>query len=218
MNERRRLRWSLMALGLSATLALAQSGATTWSADALYNAGNAYARQGKAGLAVLNYQRARLLAPNDADLAANLLTVQSAAHLPAEPQRWTERVAALASPLAATCGGLAGLLLIGAAIAGARARRRLRAVRVGLLLVAGALLAFPGVQAWVQWQILHAAVVTTDAAPVLVSPVPMADTLFTVREAEMVSVSARRGDFSLIRTRRGMSGWIANRNVTAIAP
>jgi hypothetical protein len=210
--------WRLTALSLIATLAVAQGSAATWSADALYNAGNAYARQGKAGLAVLNYQRARLLAPGDPDVAANLLAVQVAAHVPVEPQRWTERAAALADPAVTTGVGILGLVLIGAAIALGRVRRPLRALRLGFILVGGVLLAMTGIQARVSWQTLHAAVVLVDAAPVLASPVPMADPLWTLHEAEMVRIGPRRGDFTLIHDRRGQSGWIANRNIAPVMP
>src|SRR3982074_279247 len=41
-----------------------------YSAPALYNLANAYARAGKPGLAVLNYERAKLLDPSDPDVAA----------------------------------------------------------------------------------------------------------------------------------------------------
>src|SRR6266404_5247545 len=37
-----------------------------------YNLGNAWFRQGKLGLAILNYERARRLAPRDPDILANL--------------------------------------------------------------------------------------------------------------------------------------------------
>jgi hypothetical protein len=55
-----------------------------YSAPALYNLANAYARQGKPGLAVLNYKRAKLLDPNDPDIDANLRQVRQSAGLPPE--------------------------------------------------------------------------------------------------------------------------------------
>ena len=42
-----------------------------YSATELYNSANAYARSGKTALAVLAYERARLLAPTDPDLRWN---------------------------------------------------------------------------------------------------------------------------------------------------
>ena len=43
-----------------------------YSAATLYNYANAFARAGKPGFAVLNYERARLLDPSDPDIDANL--------------------------------------------------------------------------------------------------------------------------------------------------
>src|SRR6202161_2860169 len=56
-----------------------QSSPPRYSADGLYNLANSYARAGKPGLAVLNYERAALLAPDDPDINANLAYVRTAA-------------------------------------------------------------------------------------------------------------------------------------------
>lgn len=48
------------------------------SADVFYNMGNACARLGKTGEAVLNYERARRLAPRDPELATNLKKIAPA--------------------------------------------------------------------------------------------------------------------------------------------
>src|SRR4029077_14462070 len=85
-----------------------------YSAAGLYNLGNSYARAGKPGMAVLNYERARLLAPDDADVEANLQFVRSSAHLPAESRTRFERFATAASPFVLAWVGLAGLIVVGA--------------------------------------------------------------------------------------------------------
>ena len=46
------------------------------TAHVYYNLGNAWFRQNKLGLAVLNYARARQLAPRDPDILANLKFAQ----------------------------------------------------------------------------------------------------------------------------------------------
>jgi hypothetical protein len=46
--------------------------ASGYSASALYNKANALARTGNVGPAILSYERARLLAPSDPDIADNL--------------------------------------------------------------------------------------------------------------------------------------------------
>src|ERR1700688_3914955 len=69
-----------------------------YSADGLYNLANSYARAGKPGLAVLNYERASLLAPDDVDINANLEYVRASAHVPTEPRTRFARFAQAASP------------------------------------------------------------------------------------------------------------------------
>src|ERR1700674_1318996 len=76
----------------------AQSSQTGYTASDLYNLGNAYMRQGKPGMAVLNYERANLLSPNDPDIDANLSYVRASSHLPAPPRSTFERLARIARP------------------------------------------------------------------------------------------------------------------------
>src|ERR1700719_4791679 len=77
----------------------AQSSQAGYSATALYNLGNAYMRQGKPGMAVLNYERANLLSPNDPDIDANLSYVRAASHMPAPPRSPFERLTRIVNPL-----------------------------------------------------------------------------------------------------------------------
>src|SRR5712671_865156 len=84
-----------------------------FSADGLYNLANSYARAGKPGLAVLNYERASLLAPDDADINANLEYVRAAAHVPTEPRTRFARIAQAANPTLAAWIGVLGITLVG---------------------------------------------------------------------------------------------------------
>jgi len=83
----------LVGLALCSVQATARSSQRQYSADGLYNLANSYARAGKPGLAVLNYERAALLAPNDADIKANLEYVRAGAGVPPEPRSRFSRIA-----------------------------------------------------------------------------------------------------------------------------
>jgi len=109
-----------------------------YSAAELYNAANAYARAGNTGLAVLNYERAQLLAPRDPDIAANLRLVRMTAHLPDAPSPAIERVLTWAAPDTYAWLGVFGVLLAGAGLLALRRARRGRSWSV-LLLSGGAL-------------------------------------------------------------------------------
>src|ERR1700751_6044975 len=77
-----------------------------YSADGLYNLANSYARAGKPGLAVLNYERAALMAPDDADINANLEYVRASAHVRTEPRSHFARVVLVVSPASAAWIGV----------------------------------------------------------------------------------------------------------------
>src|ERR1700726_3799579 len=88
----------LVALALFGSASYAAEAQAGYSAPALYNLANAYARAGKPGLAVLNYERAKLLDPNDPDIDANLRHVRESSGLPTEPVRVLDRLARIFSP------------------------------------------------------------------------------------------------------------------------
>jgi hypothetical protein len=191
---------------------------TGYSAAALYNSANAYARAGKPGLAVLNYERASLLAPADPDVDANLRFVRESSHVAAEPQRWSDRLVKLAPPAVVAWLGVAGVAMMGSGLmAGLLAPRRRRTRR--LAMVAGAaLVGFTLSNGLVLWPRLHEAVILNEATPARVSPVPMGDPLFVLPEAETVRITAEHEDFVLVRTRAGRAGWVSRANLAPVVP
>jgi hypothetical protein len=190
-----------------------------YSPNTLYNLANSYARAGKAGLAVLNYERAALLAPYDADIAANLAYVRTSAHVPGEPQSRFTRIAQFASPTLAALLGIVGIALVGAVLlATKRAAPRFRLARATGLALGIALIGLTVSNAMSLWPRLHAAIILVNQTPALVSPVPMADTAFVLPEAETVQMVAKHEDFILVRTRSGLSGWVSRGNVEAVVP
>jgi hypothetical protein len=62
---------------------------------------------------VLNYERAKLLDPNDPDIEANLNHVREAAGLPPESRSQFERISGIAGPQMLACLGVLGLLIAG---------------------------------------------------------------------------------------------------------
>ena len=189
-----------------------------YSAASLYNSANALARQGRPGLAVLDYERARLIDPSDADVDANLRLVRRTAGVPTAARTLPDRVAALANPRWFYALGVLGVVLVGL---GALARfvyprHRIAsrvALVVGVISIAGTAL-----QAAALWPTLHGAVVLTRDTPVRVSPVPLSDPLFALPEAETVTLRAVHDEFLLVETRAGRTGWVSRANVEPIVP
>jgi len=191
---------------------------TGYSAAALYNAANAYARAGTPGLAVLNYERAALLAPEDPDIAANLRHVRQDAHLDTGSENRFERAATAVNPLMASWLGVAGVLLAGAGLLASRLAPRHRGKTRGAALAGLLLVGITLSQAAVLWPKVHAGVILTAAAPARVTPAPMGDPLFVLPEAETVQVTAEHEDFVLIRTRTGQRGWVSRANLAPVVP
>jgi type IV secretory pathway VirB2 component (pilin) len=189
-----------------------------YSADGLYNLANSYARAGKPGLAVLNYERAALLAPGDADINANLEFVRASAHVSGEPHSRFARVAQAVGPALAAWLGVLGIALVGAGLLARKMTPRFRWARVGGVVVGIALIALTASSATLLWPRMRAAVILVNQTPARVSPVPMGDPAFVLPEAETVTMTAEHEDFVLIRTRGGNSGWVARANLGAVVP
>jgi hypothetical protein len=198
--------------------ALAQPAQAQYSADELYNLANAYARAGKPGLAVLNYERAALLAPGDADIEANMRLVRAAAHVAVPPRSRFARIVEAASPTAVAWAGVLGIALAGAGMLARRAAPRVRWPHIGAVCVGTVLVAWTVSAAVLFRPRMHDAVVLGGSTPARVSPVPMGDTAFLLPEAETVTIIAIHDDFALVRTRGGVAGWVARANIGAVLP
>jgi tetratricopeptide (TPR) repeat protein len=189
-----------------------------YSAAALYNLANAYARAGKPGLAVLNYERAILLDPQDPDIDANLQRVRDASGLRHVPATGLERLARSANPTAVSWIGIVGLIVAGLGLLA----REVTAAHRGKLLAA-ALMGFCLVgitlgSALAVWPTLHEAVVVGHAVPVRVSPTLIEEPIFSLPEAEIVSVRGKHDGFMLIKTAAGRTGWAPQANLALIVP
>ena len=208
----------IVCLQLGAVPAFATPAQDGYSAAGLYNLANSYARAGKPGMAVLNYERARLLAPNDPDVEANLQFVRSSAHLPPETHNTFERIAGTLNPSLLAWSGIAGLIIVGACLLAGRVSARHGRLRHAGILLGACLVALTVCNGIALWPKLHTGVVIVGATSVRVSPVPMGDALFTLPEGETVKLGAEHEGFTLVRTRTGRSGWVSKANVAAIVP
>jgi type IV secretory pathway VirB2 component (pilin) len=196
----------------------AQPSLPQYSADGLYNLANSYARAGKPGLAVLNYERASLLAPNDGDINANLDYVRASAHVPTEPRTRLARFVQAANPTLAAWIGVLGIVLVGMGLLARKITTRFQWTWIGGVILGVASMSLAVSNAVLLWPRLHAAVVLINQTPARVSPVPMGDTAFVLREAETVTITAEHEDFVLVRTRGGRSGWVARASLGAVVP
>ena len=218
-------RWAALALSLAlmgspmhANPVQAEPAPVGYSAAGLYNLANAYARQGKPGMAVLNYERASLLSPNDPDIDANVSYVRASSHVPAPPRSTFDRVVRIASPFALSWIGVIGLVIVGVSALAAQLSSRHRWMRRLGMLFGIAMISLTVANGIALWPILHEGVVIAAATPVRVSPVPMGDSLFVLNEADTVKITAEHEGFWLVQTRAGRTGWVSHSNVAPVVP
>jgi hypothetical protein len=195
--------------------AQAQAG---YSAPSLYNLANSFARAGKPGLAVLNYERARLLDPKDPDIEANLRHVREVAGLPPDSRSRFQHAAEFADPRLLAWAGIFGLSLAGIAAwarVGSKSHRR----KLLLAMCVGFSLACVSVaNAVALWPVIHEAVVIAPSTPVRVSPVTEEEPLFLLPEAAIVTVRAEHDGFVLVQAQNERSGWVPGANLARILP
>jgi len=189
-----------------------------YSAAALYNLGNAYARAGKPGLAVLNYERAKLLDPQDPDIDANLQRVRDTSGLRPVPATGLERLVGIANPTAVSWMGVFGLIVAGLCMLAREVTRAHRGKLLAAALMGFCLVGVALGSALAVWPTLHEAVVVGHAVSVRVSPTLIEEPIFTLPEAEIVSVRGVHDGFMLIKTGAGRTGWAPQANLALIVP
>lgn len=192
---------------------LAENG---YSAPVLFDVGNTYLRADRPADAILAYERARLLAPRDAGIAANLAAARKVAGVPGESglayrfesllsiDEWTWTVTgALWLTLAA---GTASVLW---------SRRRRPLITAAGVLAVVALTAGTGLT--LSSRILSAGL-ATRAAPVLVSPFASAQSSFSLLAGASVELGAVHDGYVLVHEPDGRSGWVERQAVARVVP
>lgn len=212
---------TLLLAGCVATLFVvgAKPAAAAESAPALYNSGNAAQRSGRLGPAILDYERAHLLAPNDPSIAHNLQLAREKAGVaaPVIPawQRPTHvlsfnGLAALASVSLLLCV----LIFFGAPHFAANRTRLARDLEISL----GAIVVLAVVALAVRWSELGRAVIVGAQPTARIAPAAEAASVFAVKPGEIVQAEGAYGNFVRIRNADGQSGWISRAEVEKIIP
>lgn len=185
------------------------------SPEVLLNLGNASARAGRTGEAILAWERALVLDPGNAEVSANLRALRRRANLPEAPDdAWSRLVARFGADGWARIGSgawIAGwLCLLAAALAGDRLSGRptlRRLVRLSLpaafAIVALAILAERSALAD-----LERAVVLGDGGGLRSAPFASATQGQAVLAGEIVVPERTHEGWILVTTAAGKSGWI----------
>jgi len=194
-------------------------------AAVFYNLGNSYQSLKQYGPAILAYERARLLAPRDPDLAANLALARKAATA-FEESGLHPRVEAALSRLsrnewswliagsALFLGGLA--LTCGVVSLPRRWMRQLAMVCAGF---AGLAIAAGSTALYLRRGEAGRGIVLSENAAVRLSPFEKAEALGTAGPGRVVYLGAKSGGFQYVEVPgTNLHGWLADKDVAAIAP
>jgi tetratricopeptide (TPR) repeat protein len=187
-----------------------------YSAPVLFNLANAYYNDGQIGLAILNYQRAQLLAPGDADIAFNLHFARANAGLADRPTMWFDQAARFFSLNALSWLAGAAVLFIATGIVVRQFTRRnrfgWRAVMIASVCVLLATISAVGIR----WPELSQAIVTEKNTPVYISPITIGQPLYTLAEGQTITLCKAYGEFMLVETSDGHRGWVKCADVSPL--
>ena len=189
-----------------------------YSAELLFNLGNAYFRDGQVGAAILNYERAQLLAPNDPDIAANLKFARRQAGLFVERTSWIQEAARFFSMNGWAALGTGALVLLCGLIAAAQFYPRHRLYVRLFTGVAALALCAAVVGIAMQLETLDRAVVTSQEAVARISPFDAAKSAFVLSAGEVVEIEKEHGDFLFVENRDQRSGWVSKEQIQPVVP
>lgn len=196
------------------------------SAEVYYNLGNAYYKLGRIAPAILNYERALSMSPNDGDTRFNLEMARLRTEDRIEPaDGFFGRSFASVRNLLSVDAWAATALLCFVLFAGCLVlfffskwmRLRKTGFYLGLLLLFITIMA--NVFAWSERQdlIVHdAAIVFTPTVTIKSSPDRSGTDLFILHEGTKVTIKNTLGDWLEIRLGDGKEGWIPRKDLERI--
>ena len=187
-----------------------------YSAALLYNLGNAYYRNGQIGHAILNYERAFWLDPNDADIRANLQFVQRAAGFFEADRSWWQTLSDFLRLDSWTWLFVISLALLCAAFI---LRMTKPTMRAGLRSLIWACLLLLGVSATsivTRMLELNRAVVLVSETPLRIAPLDPLPASPTLPAGAILEIQKQQGLFFCVRTEDGRSGWVLMKQVERV--
>jgi tetratricopeptide (TPR) repeat protein len=183
-----------------------------YSAPVLFNAGNAYYRDGQIGEAILSYERAQVLAPRDAAIAANLRLARAKAGAPAPIVSEVQKAAHLLNPNTLAWIGSAALAAVCLAVAlmlffptFSQSKLVLGVAVVMLVTIATSLA--------IRWPEFDRAIAVVPNTAARIAPADTAAELFALKAGQPVTVVKNYGQFVLVRTRDGRAGWASGKEI-----
>lgn len=184
-----------------------------YSAALLYNLANSYARQGQAGKALLNYERALKLSPTDPEIVNNMQLLRQKEGLFPKEQSPSQRLVQLLN-LHQWCW-FGALILVLLVLGQTYCLWRRLAPRASLLL-GGICLPLLVVTLFAinrQYASWRAAIVVSPQARLIISPFAGAASVGEIQEGRLVYPEKTHGDFCYVIDETGRKGWLKDQDI-----
>jgi tetratricopeptide (TPR) repeat protein len=201
-----------------------------YSANLCFNLANAEARANHPGLAILNYERARYLAPGDSDINQNLQLARKQAGLEPNSYRWWQIMISSINwtvwlALIMSCLLLLLLALIGTAFS-ARISSTLSIPQPVLRVLCRAIF-FVGIPLTLIFGFVELAcigysnriegvIVAPKEATLHLSPFDGAESVGTIPEGELVTVEDKHDAYYRIEARDHHFGWVQQKDIEPV--
>jgi hypothetical protein len=201
-----------------------------YSASLCFNLANAEAKAGHPGLALLNYERARYLAPTDADINHNLQLERKAAGLDPNSFRWWQAlmlsinwtfwliliITGLALLLIALIGTACATSLANALKVPAPTLRKIFKLIFFIFIPLTLLFGFIELSCIGFNNRVEGVIVAPKEATLRISPIDGTETVGTVPEGELVTVEEIHGDYIYIEARDHHFGWVSKKDIEPV--
>jgi tetratricopeptide (TPR) repeat protein len=181
----------------------------------LFNLGMAYKHNNNHGLALLNFERAKLLNPSKKVLS-QINDIQSKLKTGTDIVTEQPQNRIVKTWLSLACVSFWLIIFLVAAILITRKFSKLSVVMAGFAFTALTVSLVETNQ--LTANDLSAAIVTGQRAELLTSPVSKSPKIGQVTEGEQVKASAGANNFVHIKSKNGMRGWVKNTEVEYIVP
>jgi tetratricopeptide (TPR) repeat protein len=197
------------------------------TAHVYYNLGNAHFREGKLGLAILDYERARRLAPRDPDILANLKFAEQRLGVDdvnAPPRAWQKLLRSVIESRTSTEWGVYELLALWLTALAVGACLHIPRLRTGLLAIAAAGCVGFAASVFAVGHEYHndraapAAVVVDGETEARFAPVADSTTHFKLAEGTRVVIREDRGQWLFVERADGQQGWVKSDTLERVAP
>jgi tetratricopeptide (TPR) repeat protein len=201
-----------------------------YSAAVCFDLANAESKAGRTGDAILNYERARYLAPGDRDINLNLQAARKKAGLEPNPFRWWQ-IVLLSINWTIWLDIMGGVLvLIFVAVIGTTyvpalatvLKIPVRPLRNTFRLILFAGIPFCLLMGFIELSTIgfnnriEGVIVAPKSATLRLSPFATADTIGTIPEGELVTVENRHNDYLWIEARDHHFGWIEAHDIEPV--